>query len=197
MHNLDLWDERDKAISTRAYAFNGRHLDYYVASNYRWQIYYAEIKLSAKESSGFPLLWVRWSHLTGVSWGARCLNDEPSHVFYATARIPQRGGGSVGIHSTKVGWGKTCNHFDCNLLGMAHFQGQAYEPGSSPSYNVWKSLQSTGGRGCGKHTHTRVQTGRAMCILRSLSTLSTHTFWLTTAALGPSQTICQICSAAL
>lgn len=55
-HNLDPRDERDKAISTRAYAFNGLHLDYYVSSNYRWQIYHAEIKLSGGGAFRFSLL---------------------------------------------------------------------------------------------------------------------------------------------
>jgi len=31
---------------------------------------------------------------------------------------------------------KTCNHSDCNLLGMEFFQGQACKPGSYPGYNV-------------------------------------------------------------
>lgn len=36
-------DARDKEISTRAYAFNGYHLNYYVSPNYHWQIHYAEL----------------------------------------------------------------------------------------------------------------------------------------------------------
>lgn len=43
MHNLNRRDTRDKEISTQAYAFNGYRLNYYVSSNYRWQIHYAEI----------------------------------------------------------------------------------------------------------------------------------------------------------
>lgn len=40
---LNGWDARDKEISTRAYAFNGYRLNYYVSPNYRGQIHYVEI----------------------------------------------------------------------------------------------------------------------------------------------------------
>ncbi len=136
MHNLDLWDERDKAISTRAYAFNGHHLDYYVSSNYCWQIYYAEIKLSTKGSSRFPLVLSPMKSLNSKALRAQCYNDGPFYHFFFLLQSR--------YHTREISWYTlnksrveiTCNHSDCNLLSKDLFQGQACMSGSYPSNNV-------------------------------------------------------------